>query len=243
MGYTLNIDAVTDFTTKLSGAASAENIWSASKDFFAQFGVDGLVYLDADDAHFTLYSTLPDSWHQHYVESNYQNIDSFAEICCSGTGLVRTGEANLDLYPHLSKAQKTLVQEAGETGYKAGFSSCFRQLSEKGFGGWNMMNSAGKTASNEVMKEHGAMLHMASFCAHQALASAPEPNSATLLSAREIECLQWLSSGLRTQQIAHKMHLKPVTIDFHLRKARQKLGVNTREHALAKALVLGLIAL
>ncbi|MCF6327858.1 MAG: LuxR C-terminal-related transcriptional regulator [Devosiaceae bacterium] len=55
--------------------------------------------------------------------------------------------------------------------------------------------------------------------------------------------MQSLATGLRTQQIAHKMELKPVTVEFHFRKARQKLGVSTREHALAKALSFGLISL
>ncbi|VAW22708.1 hypothetical protein MNBD_ALPHA11-88 [hydrothermal vent metagenome] len=237
--------SVADFTADLTASPCADSVWHSTTGFFNQFGIDGLVYLDADGENFTLRSTLPQSWHQHYVDSNYHEVDPFAKICCTSTSPtpILTGADNLDLYPHLSKSQKKLVQEAGETGFTAGFSSCFRTISTNGFGGWNLMSSEGKKASDATIKEYGNLLHLAAFCAHQALAKSPRSAPKTNLSAREIECLQWLATGLRTQQIAHKMGLKPVTIEFHFRKARQKLEVSTREHALAKALSFGLISL
>ncbi len=241
----MRIYSVTDFTADLAAPSCAEGVWRSTTGFFNQFGIDGLVYLDADGENFTLRSTLPKSWHQHYVDSNYQEVDPFAQICCTSTSPlpILTGADNLTLYPHLGDSQKKLVQEAGETGFKAGFSSCFRPASTKGFGGWNLMSSKGKKSSDATLSEHGDLLHLAAFCAHQALAKSPRSAPKTNLSTRETECLQWLATGLRTQQIAHKMGLKPVTIEFHFRKARQKLGVNTREHALAKALSFGLVSL
>ena len=141
----------------------------------------------------------------------------------------------------MSAAQHKLVHEAGETGFKAGFSSAFRLASSKGFGGWNLMSSEGRKTNDAIRKEHGDILHLAAFCTHQALATLPTQTNISPLTPRETECLQWLASGLRTQQIAHKMGLKPVTIEFHLKKARGKLLVKTREHALAKAILLGYI--
>ncbi|MCF6327859.1 MAG: autoinducer binding domain-containing protein [Devosiaceae bacterium] len=190
----MRIYSVTDFTADLTEASSDDSVWRSSVNFFNQFGIDGLVYLDADGANFTLKSTLPKSWHQHYVDSNYHKIDSFAQICCTGTSPtpVLTGADNLDLYPHLSSSQKTLVQEAGETGFKAGFSSCFRPASAKGFGGWNLMDSKGKKSSDATIKEHGDLLHLAAFCAHQALAKTPRSApKQVLVRAKQSVCNRW----------------------------------------------------
>ncbi|MGF1554540.1 MAG: LuxR C-terminal-related transcriptional regulator [Paracoccaceae bacterium] len=63
------------------------------------------------------------------------------------------------------------------------------------------------------------------------------------LSSRERETLQWLGSGLRTDRIAEKMGIAPVTVNAHLASARAKLGARTREQALALALARRLISL
>lgn len=238
----MNVYSVTDFTATLVEAQNVADIWRATTRFFSQYGLDGVVYLDADGDQFTLLSTLPESWHQHYMDSRYHEIDSFAQICCADHRAVATGADNLHRYPQLSRQQRKLVQEAGETGYRAGFSSPFRLASARGFGGWNLMSAEGDKASQAIARAHGDVLHMAAFCAHQALSNARVPQD-TPLTPREVECLQWLAMGLRTQQIAHKMGLKPVTVEFHFRRAREKLGADTREQALAKAIFGGLIVL
>lgn len=55
------------------------------------------------------------------------------------------------------------------------------------------------------------------------------------ISRRERECLYWLAHGERPQAIAHRLGLKRVTVDMHLRNARLKLEAATREHAVAIA--------
>lgn len=61
------------------------------------------------------------------------------------------------------------------------------------------------------------------------------------LSPRELECLKWLASGQRNDRIADRMGVTRPTAEMHLANARRKLGAATREHALARALMLGLI--
>ncbi|MCP4526124.1 MAG: hypothetical protein GY833_09470 [Aestuariibacter sp.] len=61
------------------------------------------------------------------------------------------------------------------------------------------------------------------------------------LSAREKECLLWLSSGLRPQQIAYRLDISPKTVEKHIASARSKLGADTVAQAVAKSLIFGLI--
>lgn len=61
------------------------------------------------------------------------------------------------------------------------------------------------------------------------------------LTTRESQCLRELASGERPQRIAAILGIAPITVDFHLRNARRKLGARTREHAVAIAISRGLI--
>lgn len=61
------------------------------------------------------------------------------------------------------------------------------------------------------------------------------------LSSRERECLSWIARGERPKTIAHRLGLKRVTVDMHLRNARSKLDAQTREHAVAIAVRKNLI--
>lgn len=62
------------------------------------------------------------------------------------------------------------------------------------------------------------------------------------LTQRECECLIELASGERPQRIASTLGIAPITVEFHIRNARRKLGAKTREHAIAIALTNNLLA-
>lgn len=64
-----------------------------------------------------------------------------------------------------------------------------------------------------------------------------------LLSPREAECLSLLACGKRPQEIAVVLNTHPKTVEKQIASARRKLGARTREHAVARALALGLVGL
>ena len=61
------------------------------------------------------------------------------------------------------------------------------------------------------------------------------------LSAREKECLTWLAVGLRPDRIADRLGVGDKAVEKYVNGARRKLKAATRDHAVAKALMLGLI--
>lgn len=61
------------------------------------------------------------------------------------------------------------------------------------------------------------------------------------LSSREKEVLEWLASGLRPDQIADRLAIGYRTVDKYVVSAKYKLNATTRDHAVAKALILNLI--
>lgn len=57
------------------------------------------------------------------------------------------------------------------------------------------------------------------------------PEGLAALTDREREILALVAQGLRNDQIAHRLGLKPSTVKFHLQNIFQKLGVRNRTEA------------
>lgn len=61
------------------------------------------------------------------------------------------------------------------------------------------------------------------------------------LTAREKDVLAWLVMGLRPDEISDKIGIGYRTIDKYIVSAKEKLDANSRDHAVARALSLGLL--
>jgi LuxR family maltose regulon positive regulatory protein len=72
------------------------------------------------------------------------------------------------------------------------------------------------------------------------LREARQPTLAEPLTARELEVLHLLTTGLSTHAIATKLIITPTTLKTHLRNIYAKLEVNSRAEAMVKAKVLNL---
>jgi DNA-binding CsgD family transcriptional regulator len=67
------------------------------------------------------------------------------------------------------------------------------------------------------------------------------PNILIGLSARELEALRCLLAGHRAAEICFHLGISGKTLEKHMQSARMKLKAHTRDQALAKSVVLGLV--
>jgi LuxR family transcriptional activator of bioluminescence operon len=63
------------------------------------------------------------------------------------------------------------------------------------------------------------------------------------LSRREIECLRWTALGKTSSEIAQIVGISERTVVFHLRNASAHLDAVNRTHAVARAIVTGVITI
>ncbi|HAT9877502.1 TPA: PAS domain-containing protein [Legionella pneumophila subsp. pneumophila] len=61
----------------------------------------------------------------------------------------------------------------------------------------------------------------------------PQSHGIAALSARERECLYYLSKGFTDKKIAKQLIISPRTVETHLGNAKYKLGVSTRAELIA----------
>jgi DNA-binding CsgD family transcriptional regulator len=83
----------------------------------------------------------------------------------------------------------------------------------------------------------------AAFDRCDALHAGAQPPVQSVLTPREIDCLQMLAHGLADDETAVRLGISRRTVRFHVDHAKQKLGVSSRVHAVAAAVNRGLIAL
>ena len=81
----------------------------------------------------------------------------------------------------------------------------------------------------------GDSLLVATSMAHMRLSDMPYLKPRQGLTLRQREVLEWVAEGKTMADIAAILRISPVTVDKHLRLARENLGVETTAHAVIKA--------
>jgi DNA-binding NarL/FixJ family response regulator len=88
---------------------------------------------------------------------------------------------------------------------------------------------------------HEQLAH--SHLSHLARRARAAASAATMLTPRELDVLQLIANGLTARQIASRLNISPRTVETHIAKLYEKLGVRTRIQAIQRAAALGLIDL
>ena len=84
--------------------------------------------------------------------------------------------------------------------------------------------------------------HILSFTAVElAIPLVHPPETRSALTSRERACLSMAGSGLLTKQIAAEIGISDKTVEFHLSRARRKLGARTTAHAVAISMALAML--
>lgn len=186
-------------------------------------------------------SGYPREWRQRYIDLDYEKIDPTVPHCIKSVIPVIWDKQLFGT----CQAMK-LMHDAQEFGLASGVS-----LAVHGARGETAMLSLAtprrpRNALTDIVGTLGNAQLFACYL-HEAvqrlvLSKNALPLKRANLTAREKECLLWAAEGKSSKQIADILRISERTVIFHIHNASHKMGVTHRQHAVARAVSLGLIS-
>lgn len=242
---------------KLDKQASVEAVWKTGVEAFKQQGIEYLIYLycrsyQSTEPDVVMLSTMPDAWNYQYHSKKQSQVDPYLSICCQSYHPMKTGAEYVDDYKYLTKDQVSFVKQASrDSGFTAGVSFVMRRKGTgPDYGGWNIGTSLDRKAFDQLYDQNLHNWRLTAMYIHERLLTVYDQDKQERLSyqsieltQRQVDCLTLLAQGKRVQQIADTLSIKVVTVDHHISEAKKRLSATTREQAIARAMLKGILPL
>lgn len=241
--------ALENFVEAVTRSSSKISIWRTTYKFAENLGFSDCSLITANGGQhlfktprtITSYSS---EFKKAYECEGMGEIDPFLHFHCHDMRTKQITSKKLSSFPKASTAHRLFLDHVAENGGTGGISIPVRTIDQPIFGGWIMSCAESDNRINMLYREHARILQLASVLAYERMvALGLLKNGGELLSARERECLLWLSAGLRVQMIAEKLSISESAVNLYITNAKQKLGAKTREQAVARAIINGQINL
>jgi LuxR family transcriptional activator of bioluminescence operon len=227
------------FIAAFSETSAVEGIHQVCADICQSYGFERFLYCAKIPTSLVkpsiiVISGYPPDWREHYNAQNYMYIDP--TVTHAVTRITPLKWQDID--PQDRRIRKFLG-EAGEHGLRTGLS-----LPVHGTQGDVGMFNLARSATGPPEETNVPALHLLSCYLHEAVRRIieihelpPRPG----LTPREIECLLWAAEGKTSWETSQILSISERTVIFHLQNASSKLNVTNRQHAVARAISLGLL--
>ena len=181
---------------------------------------------------------FPDEWLREYMSRSYFQVDAILKENYS--------TYEVQFWP-VGRKKLQRLQEITSLGMDFGMRECYTHGSRPAASEKNgsmfcfASNSIEKSNRTETILRYVVPhLHMA----FATISAAVLPDAVTpLLSAREMEVLDWLKQGKSSWDISVILDISERTVNFHVYNIMRKLGATNRPQAVAVAARLGLISI
>jgi len=191
----------------------------------------------------------PDEWLQEYVDKKYIFVDPTIKHCTSST----LPYFWRNIYLNNNESVKKFAAACSSFGLKDGFSIGING----NCGDYSIISFGGGERDTTIyleLEQAISIAHILLPYLHEKLAQIepvraiyPTEHSAnpniplSELTHREKECLLWTAEGKTSHEISLILNVSESTVNFHLKNAVLKLDCINKTHAVAKAVLLGLI--
>lgn len=217
----------------LAAPSLPEDLWHHATTYLELKGFDRVFHIDCSQGRSrpTVRTTMPRGFLETYHSEQFARHDPFLTYCLPSKHSISTGIAYIDDYDYLSRKARNLIEHAAQSGFQAGFSLTTSRSGSLGLEGWNVGSSLPRKEVEQILFHSGTEIRLV-LTALKGRLSAREHR----LTRREHQVMQLLIEGLRTREIANRLDLREVTVEFHIANIRRKLKAPTRESAVARYL-------
>ncbi|WNO10688.1 LuxR family transcriptional regulator [Teredinibacter sp. KSP-S5-2] len=186
-------------------------------------------------------SNYPDEWIKTYFSEKLQKHDPVVKYCFENTSPIRWDKLiKMDKYTdHYGEG---VMQRAASLGLVNGLSIPVNTRSGE-IAIFSLASKRDENIDERMMKvlSYAQVFGALAMDTFQRLRRDEPGRKKEKLTPREIECLFWACEGKTTWEISKIVDVSERTIIFHLTSATKKLGAVNRQHAVAKAIISGLV--
>lgn len=185
-------------------------------------------------------TNYPKEWMSEYLERKLIQTDPVVKHCFSSTSAILWSSLGQDGSP-LAPEEAEVLAQAKSFGLHDGVSIPARALS--GQIAIFSLASSDPGLPSEVLQK---VLYSADiftkylFDAYLRIDLHENPKVRELTD-RELECVFWACEGKTAWEMAQIIGISERTVNFHLTSVIEKLGASNRQHAVAKAILYGLV--
>lgn len=178
-------------------------------------------------------NSYPTAWQERYAQKKYLDVDPTVR-------LGRLSQQPIVWNDEIFAQAPELWNDARDAGLRVGWAKS--TLEGQSVGGMLSLARTGKplTAKELAAKEH--RMRWLANTAHQGFRRILAARWNIPLSSREKEVLRWAADGKTINETSEIMEISVATVKFHTRNAAEKLGTVNRTAAVARAVVMGLLA-
>ncbi|MCE9551246.1 MAG: LuxR family transcriptional regulator [Betaproteobacteria bacterium] len=237
-----------DLFEQLLNCGTVEKLHATTANIAGQLGFEHFIYGVQVNNSLTrpyqfVLNGFPKEWRARYVEQNYQEVDPTYHHCIVKKQII---PVIWDNPVFKGDKEAKMRSESKEFGLLCGAS-----FAVHGGHGEAAMLSIATSQDSYKAKQHIASIigksQLLACYLHEAtqrivLSKGPLPLTKMELTLREKECLLWAAEGKTGGEIADILKITERTVTFHLQNAGNKMGASNRQHAIARALSMGLIA-
>lgn len=241
---------IEEFIEKSAQAETDKEIFAIFLHALETLGYNRVVYSFVTDhptasrrAGHGIKCNFPKSWMRHYLKKNYIDIDPVilnilqTRNPFTWQSLIDSGFANKAQAKILHEAEKAGLHHGvgiplhGPRGEVAGLGVASSKYVK------NLTIDRQLLATLQLLSEQFHLVHM-ELCTKEVDINALDIR----FSKREMEIFKWWAADKSAMEIGAILACKEATVRFHIRNIYYKLEVNSRVHAVAKAIRLGLIS-
>lgn len=240
----MKLSEFNELVFQFAQANTTDDITRLCANHCSKMGFDNFIYAlrlptSFAEARIITIKGYPDAWLSHYFENAYYLNDPVILHCKKHLTPIQWQDLGA-VSNHMSER---IMNEATEFGLKGGISMPVHGPSGE-FGIFSMTLNEQKKMQPQLIQRAAPYVHLFAAYLHEAVQRVLNLNARDkqlLLTAREKECLRWTADGKTSWEIAQLLNTSERTINFHLTNSMSKLDVSNRQHAVAKAVLHGII--
>lgn len=186
-------------------------------------------------------TNYPDDWSEYYRDENYSSHDFVGRHSAKST--IPFIWSDMKVQHNLTKQQKLIFEEGADAGLAAGGTVPIHgPASAKAT--FSVASDMEKEEFSKLFVRHRHEVHLMATYVHEKIMGLGlhKPLDGSLkLTPREVEILTWIAKGKSRWEVGIILSISEETVKAHLENIRQKLGAVNTTHAIAIALLHGLL--